>query len=198
VLHQCLTTGLRTSVGSELGLYGLQFLIYVIDHCQRELHYLPGCLRKLQPLQMGASFHRVQLLLLGIAVMEDLGVDALLMSRTLLDEAMPEPHQCPDLLDVIWCYPRLRQPFDHHKVPQMCCIQAIGLGPLLAALKRSGLRLLGQVCLDTGSAKFLDHVAPTGGCPYGESDLLAGELLGELIEPPSQALASGRADLATM
>jgi hypothetical protein len=163
-----------------------------------EINHLPSGSRKFHLLQMGATFHRVQVLLLRVAVMEELGVDALHMSRMFLDEAMPEPHQCPNLLDVIWCYPRLRKLPDHHKVSQMSCIQAIGLGPLLAALKRSGLRLLGQVCLDTGSAKFLDHVAPTGGCPYGESDLLAGELLGELIEPPSQALASGRADLATM
>ena len=67
--------------------------------------------------------------------MEELGVDALLMSRTLLDEAMPEPHQRPDLLDVIGWYPRLRKPVDHQQVPQMAGIQAISLGALFATLQ---------------------------------------------------------------
>src|SRR5215210_695201 len=80
----------------------------------------------------------------------------------------------------------------------MAGVYAIGLGTLLATLQGPGLRWLGKMRLDTSSPKLLDHVAPTSGCLYGDSDLLIGELLTELIEPLSEALASGRADLATM
>src|SRR4051812_40703477 len=84
MLHKCLTTGLGAGIGPELCLYRLELLIYVIDHCQRKVHHLPGSRRKLHIFQVGATFNRVQILLLGIAIMEELGVDALLMSRTLL------------------------------------------------------------------------------------------------------------------
>src|SRR3712207_4088458 len=102
------------------------------------------------------------------------------------------------LLDMMGWYPRLRKPVYDHQVPQVPGVYAIGLGALLAALQGLGLRRLCRVRLDAGSPKFLDHVAPAGGCLYGDGDLLTGEPLGELIEPPSEALASGRADLASM
>src|SRR3954463_7115668 len=77
-------------------------------------------------------------------------------------------------------------------------IKAVGLGTLFATLQGLGLRGLCQVWLYSRSAKFFDHVAPAGGGLYSDSDLLTTELLGELAEPLPQALASGRADLATM
>src|SRR5215204_794369 len=111
---------------------------------------------------MGAAFHRVQVLLLRIAIVEELGVDALLMSRALLDEAMAQPHQSPYLLDVIGWYPRLRKPVNYHKIPQVPGVKAIGLGPLVAPLQGLGLRRLGQVRLDSGTLHLLEDVAPAG------------------------------------
>src|SRR5215208_4246459 len=80
----------------------------------------------------------------------------------------------------------------------MTSVEAIGLGPLLAALQGFGLRRLCQVRLDARPPKFLDDVAPAGGGLHGDGDLLTTEPFGELIEPLSEALAVGGADLAAM
>src|SRR5829696_8782329 len=111
---------------------------------------------------------------------------------------MAQPHQSPYLLDVIGWNPRLRKPVYHHKIPQVPGVEAIRLGPLLGPLQGLGLRRLGQVRLDSGALHLLDDVAPAGGGLHGDGDLLSGEPLGELIEPLSEALAGGRADLAAM
>jgi len=94
---------------------------------------------------VGATLDRVQIALARIAIVEQLGVDALLVGGALLDEAMPKPHQSPYLLDVIGWYPRLRKTVDHHKIPQVPGVEAIDLGPLVAPLKGLGLRRLGEV-----------------------------------------------------
>ena len=51
--------------------------------------------------------------LLRVAIVEELGVDALLMGATLLDHGVAHPHERPDLLDMLRGYPRLREPLDH-------------------------------------------------------------------------------------
>src|SRR5215211_7512398 len=80
----------------------------------------------------------------------------------------------------------------------MTSVEAVGLGPLLAPLQGLGLRRFCQVRLDSGTLHLLDDVAPAGCSLHGDGDLLTGEPFGELIEPLSEALASGRADLAAM
>src|SRR5829696_3892617 len=84
--HERLTAGLGASVGSQLLCYGRKLLVYVLNHRQRKVHPLPGRTRKLHILQVGATLDRIQIALARIAIVEELGVDALLVGRALLDE----------------------------------------------------------------------------------------------------------------
>src|SRR3712207_1497543 len=132
-----------TSVGSQLLLDWGEFLVYVVDHPQGEVHNLASRFWKIQVLQALAPLFGEQVPLLGVTVVEELGVDALLVCATLLDHALPRPHKGPKLLDVRRWDPRLGQPPDQEQLPQVLGIEAIGHGPLLAASERHGVRRLG-------------------------------------------------------
>jgi hypothetical protein len=86
-MARSVTAGLGASVGPQLLFHGRKLLVYVLDHRQRQVHYLPGRTRKLHILQVGTTLDRVKSALPRIAIVGDLGVDALLVSRALLDEA---------------------------------------------------------------------------------------------------------------
>jgi hypothetical protein len=103
-----------------------------------------------------------------------------------------------NLLDVLWRYPRLREPLNHQQVPQMPGIEPIGLGSLLTALQGLGLRWIGQMGLDARPTKLLDHVAPAGGRLHGDGRLLTGEAFGEPFQPGPEVFPIGRLDLAPM
>jgi hypothetical protein len=69
--------------------------------------------RQLHLLQALALISGEHVPLLRVAVVEELGVDALLMSATLLGHGVAHPHERPDPLDMLRGYPRLREPLDH-------------------------------------------------------------------------------------
>ena len=52
--------------------------------------------------------------------------------------------------------------------------------------------------LNTRPQKLLYHVAPAGGGLHGDGRILAGEALGEALQPQAQVLPVGRLDLAAM
>lgn len=66
--------------------------------------------------------------LLRIAVVEELGVDTLLIAGALLDHAVTQAHQCPDLLDVLGRYPRLRKPVYDQQIPLLHHVAPAGGG----------------------------------------------------------------------
>src|SRR3712207_222390 len=164
-----------TSVGSQLLLDWGEFRVYVVDHPQGEFHNLASRFWKIQVLKALAPLFGEQVPLLGVTVVEELGVDALLVCSTLLDQGLPRPHKGPKLLDVRRWDPRLGQPPDQEQLPQVLGIEAIGLGPLLAASERHGVRRLGQVRLASRSQEFFDHEAPARGGLQRESRSLAAE-----------------------
>jgi hypothetical protein len=68
-----------------------------------------------------------------MAVVEQLGVDALQKGGALIDQVLAHPHQEAQILDVCGRDPRLRQPSLMEQIPQVPGIQPVGLGSLLLA-----------------------------------------------------------------
>ena len=81
-----------------------------------------------------------------MAVVEQLGVDALQKGGALIDQVLAHPHEEAQILDVCGRDPRLRQPSLMEQIPQVPGIQPVGLGSLLLAPHGPRVGRFGQRC----------------------------------------------------
>ncbi len=79
------------------------------------------------------------------AVVKEHSVDALQPFGALIDERLAQPHQGPELEDVLRRNPRFGQPPLDEQVTQVTGIPPIGLRSALGSSPRAGLSWLGQV-----------------------------------------------------
>lgn len=79
------------------------------------------------------------------------------------------------------------------EVPEVTSVGPVGLGPAFGTAEGPGVGRFGQVGAGAGPPDLLDHEAPSGGGLQGEGHV--GEVF-EPLEPRSQIVPGGRADLA--
>ena len=96
----------------------------------------------------------------GHALVEQLGVDALLPGPALVHEVDVRPAQSTHLEHVVGRDPRLGQLARVQQISEQPGVGAIGLGVLLASPHRLRVRRLGQVRLEARRGDLLDHVSP--------------------------------------
>jgi hypothetical protein len=96
-------------------------------------------------------------------VVEELGLDAVLPGRALVDERLAQPHLGAQLADVLGRDPGLRQAPLEPQVAQVAGVEAVGLGAPLPPAQAARLGRLGQVGRDAGRLQLLDDEAPAGG-----------------------------------
>src|SRR5204863_2262002 len=126
--------------------------------------------------------------------MEQLGVDALDPAGALVDERLVETNLDAGFQDVGGRDPRLRDGPGAQELAQVAGVELVGFGPLLRAPQRGRVGGLGQVGLDPGGLKFLDHEPPPGAA----LDCERGRLTVELLKPLTELDSRRRADLAAV
>jgi hypothetical protein len=87
-------------------------------------------------------------------------VDALLPLAALIGHGVAEPDPGAQIEQMLRRDPALRQPADRQHLPQMPGVRTIGLGALLVAAQRAGLRRLGQMHPAAHRADLLHHEPP--------------------------------------
>jgi hypothetical protein len=151
-----------------------------VDHRQRDRHLLArgkGQRLRGQPLAPVAD-HQLPPPLAAVVIQGRL--DPLLPLRALLGQRVPQPDPGAQIEDVIGRDPRLRQPLDHHQLPQMPGVRAVTLRALLRSPQPRGLRRLGQMHHRADPAQLLDEEPPAGRRLQRHLELPAAEALKEL------------------
>ena len=125
--------------------------------------------------------------------MVELRLDALLPLAALVLQGVAQPDLGAQLENVLGRDPRLGHSPRLEQLAQTPGILAIGLGTLLGAAQRAGLRRLGEMHLGTDRAQLLDHEAPAGRRLERRLDLLSIPA----AQPAPEAEPIGRPDATT-
>ncbi|VAZ70883.1 hypothetical protein LAUMK4_00623 [Mycobacterium persicum] len=159
---------------------------------QRGVHILASHPRQLRTGKRVTARRRQQRGDRRAALMEQLGVDALLPGTALLHQRAIQPAQGANLHHLRRRDPQLGEPALHQQRPQQPRIGAVGLGSLLGAPQPRDLGRIPQMRHHPRHGQLLDHIPPPGTALQRELRVPARAVL---TQPTPQHLAGCRPDL---
>ena len=127
-----------------------------------------------------ASGQGQQLAVLRAAVVIEDRLDALLPLSALMRQRVTQPNQGTQIEQMRRRDPGLRQPPDHHQLPDMARVGTVALGALLVPASSGGLGRLREMHHRADLRELIGHEPPPGRRLQADLELLAAELLTEL------------------
>jgi hypothetical protein len=129
---------LAAAEGAQLRLERRELLVDVVDHGQRGGDHGACQIRQLEPGELSTASRRQQARGLGHSVMEELHLNALLPGGALVDKRLGQPHLGAQLDQVLGWNSGLRRAALEQQVAQVAGVEAVRLGPPLAAAQPPG------------------------------------------------------------